>query len=256
MNTIGAMIRLAFKEITRKKDFYVVLILLAVILFYTAQIRIYDISSIVRYVREIALALIFFFSAGLMVSVSARQLPGEKNQRTLGVLMAKPVTRGQFVAGKFAAAFCAGGSAFLIFYSVFIGVSMTSTDPAGGIILFQTGYLYLLGLAVLAALSSSFSYFMTFGANVSASFIVYLTMMFYGEGLDLFAEHAGMIPKYFGKLLYYALPHFEFFDIRTRLIHDWPALPWSLIGILTAYAGVMCAFLLFAAWLKFRKQVI
>ncbi len=256
MGPIWAITRLGFKEITRKKDFYIVFILLVVILFYTAQIRIYDVTSIVRYMREIALALIFLFSAILTIPLAARQIASEKSQRTLGVLMAKPLTRGQLVAGKFLSAYLAGSLSFLCFYLVFFVTVLLSPNPVGFKILFQTGYLYLLSLGVLAAMVSCFSYFMSFGANLTSAFLVYFVMMFYGQKLDLFAEKAGFIPRLFGQGLYYLLPHFEFFDIRIRLIHEWGPLPWDLMIILSLYAILMSSLFLCLGWCRFRKQVI
>ena len=130
MKTVWPIVKLVFKEIFRKKDFYTAFILIIVILSYVSQIRVYNISHIVRYVREVGLALVFLFSVMLTLPLAARQFPNEQRERTLAVLLAKPVSRGAFVLGKFLGVFLAGAACFLVFYAVFAAVVMTRASVA------------------------------------------------------------------------------------------------------------------------------
>ena len=68
MRAAFAIAKLVIKEIFRKKDFYVALILTGVILFYAASLKFYNVSNVVRYLMEIGLALVFLFSAILTVA--------------------------------------------------------------------------------------------------------------------------------------------------------------------------------------------
>jgi hypothetical protein len=54
--------------------------------------------------------------------------------------------------------------------------------------------------------------------------------------------------------LYYALPHFELFDLRRRIIHDWgPVAPGIFVQILL-YGLLFIAIFLFLAWLGYRHK--
>ena len=242
------------KEIFRKKDFYVAFILILVILFYAAQIQFYNVGNIVRYLRELGLALIYLFAVLLIVPLSARQYPSEVQNRTLPVLMAKPISRSQFIVGKFFGSYLAGVVAFLIFYGLFLLVAFTKgkTTPLATTV--QTAYLFCLTLMILSAMASGLSYYLTLSANVAITMILYLLLNLYGAGLGAASDKLWGIFQYLGKGFYYLLPHFEFFDIRQRLIHDWNPISLDLVAFLTLYALLYTSLFLLIGWLKFKKE--
>lgn len=239
---IWSLSKLAVKEIFRKKDFYVALILIAAALIYASGIQFYDVQRVARYLTEIGLTLILFVSTFLTVSLAARQYPSEIQNRTCEVLMAKPIRRIEFILGKFFGSFLAGASALIIFYGVFIFIIRTKTDFFSVETAGETLYLFLLNLLVVSAMTSGFSYHLTPGANVTVSMLTYLLIDTYGPGLK-----GGF---------YQFLPHFEFFDLRQRFIHDWPPISLKLVGFLTLYAVICSTIFLMAGWFKFRKQCL
>lgn len=250
------MAKLVIKEIFRKKDFYVAFILIIVILLYSSSLQFYNTKNIVRYLMEIGLSLIFLFSVILTVSISARQVASEIQNRTCSVLLAKPISRFEFVLGKFLGSFFAGAACFTIFYAVFLLVVLQKGGGFSPIPAFQTFYLFLLSLLVLAAMAGSFSYYLTMAANVTTSIIIYLLVNTYGSGLKESAGHLLAGSRVLTDTLYYCLPHFEFFDLRQRFIHDWEPISAPLLLFLTVYAVIYVNFFLLLGWIKFRKQVI
>ncbi|MBI3251805.1 MAG: ABC transporter permease [Candidatus Omnitrophica bacterium] len=244
MKPVWALSKLVIKEIFRKKDFYVALILIGVILFYAAQLQFYNVKNIVRYLMEIGLWLVFSFSVILTVTLAARQFPSEIQNRTAAVLLSKPIRRGRFVIGKFLGSFLAGASAFLIFYVLFLAVASAKGGGLASGTAVQTAYLFLLNLMVVAAMASGFSYYLTVSANVSVTLILYLLMGAYGQTLKGRAWAA----------LYYCLPHFEFFDLRQRFIHEWGPISAGLVFFLTCYAAVYTAIFLLLGALKLQRH--
>jgi ABC-type transport system involved in multi-copper enzyme maturation permease subunit len=248
MNAVWALSKLAIKEILRKKDFYVALILITVILFYASELKFYDVGHVARYLMEMGLSLIFLFSVILTVSLAARQYPSEVQNRTGLVLLAKPLSRAEFIAGKFAGSFLAGAACFLVFYVLFLVIARNSADPRSGAVVFQTFYVFLLNLMVAAAMASGLSYYLTTSANISVSIITYLLVDSYGPGLK---EAFGA-----GRIFYYLLPHFEFFDLRQRFVHDWGPVSFKLLLFLSGYAFLYVILFLFLGWLGFRKKFL
>ncbi len=245
MSTVWALSKLVIKEIFRKKDFYVAFILIGVILFYAAQLKFYNTSHIARYLMEIGLALVYLFSVILTVSLAARQYPSELQNRTCHVLFAKPIRRIEFVAGKFLGCFLAGACCFTIFYVLFLAVVAAKAASLSSVLAAQTFYLFLLNLMVIAAMASAFSYTLTSSAGVASSILIYLLISVYGPDL-----------KRTVGILYYLLPHFEFFDLRQRFIHEWGPVSAGLLVFLTVYAAVYAVLFLLLGWLKLRRAYL
>lgn len=256
MRTIWALSKLVIKEIFRKKDFYVVLILTLVILLYAGQLQFYHVENIIRYLKEIGLALIFLSSVILTVSLAARQYPLEIHNRTFNVLMAKPVARYQFILGKFCGVSLAGITCLLIFLALFTLLTLTKSDSFSPILSIQMAYLFCLSLMVLSAMTIAFSFYLTYSANVALSLILYLLMSTYGATLKQSSTHLSWTFNYLGSACYYLLPHFEFFDLRQRFIHEWAPISLGLMGVVTVYAFVYTTFFILTGWTLFKKRFL
>src|SRR4051812_43658924 len=101
MNTVIALASVVLKELYRRKDFYVLFVLTAVITLIMGAVHFFNDSGIVRHVKEICLLLVWISGLVIALTTTARQIPPERESRTIFPLLAKPVTRGQFIAGKF-----------------------------------------------------------------------------------------------------------------------------------------------------------
>ena len=254
MTPVLTIARLVIKEIFRKKDFYVAFVLIGVILFYAQGMQFYNVKNISRYLMEIGLALLCLFSVILTTALAARQYPSEIQSRTGPLLLAKPITRSQFVVGKYLGSFFAGTCCFAVFYALFIGIVWTKAGQLSWPLAVQAACLFLLNLMVLSAMVRAFSYNMTVSANVTISLTLYILIHTQGAGLRESATHFAQPVRFLCEILYFAWPHFEFFDLRHRFIHNWPALPWNLVSLLTLYAFFYTALFLLWACASLRKR--
>lgn len=257
MSPVFVIARMVIQEIFRKKDFYVALILIAAILFYASQLNFYNAQKITSYLMELGLMLIFLFSVILTASLAARQYPAEIQNRTAYVLLAKPISRLQFILGKFLGSLLAGWAAFAVFYALFFAIICAKAGAlVSPVLAAQTFYLFLLCLMTVAAMTSAFSYKLTVSANVTLSLTLYILINTYGASLKKASEPLFILSRWLGSALYYFLPHFEFFDLRQRFIHEWPPLSAGLMGFLTLYALVYTAIFILISWLLLRKRAI
>ncbi|HTX20400.1 MAG TPA: ABC transporter permease subunit, partial [Candidatus Aquilonibacter sp.] len=101
MNEIFAVAGVVIKELYRRKDFYVLFILTVVICLIMASVNIYNDNEIIRYIKDLCLLLIWISSLVIAITTTARQIPAEREQRTLLPLLAKPLSRTQLILGKF-----------------------------------------------------------------------------------------------------------------------------------------------------------
>lgn len=254
MTPVWALSKMVIKEIFRKKDFYVALILLGVILFYASGLQFYNVGNIVRYLMEIGLMLIFIFSVILTASLAARQYPSEVESRTSHVLLAKPLSRAQFVVGKFLGCVLAGWSAFFLFFVLFLVIVWAKAGSFSVAAAAQSFYLFLLNLLVVAAMASALSYRMTVSATISVTLLSYIYINTYGPGLREAAGSFFWLNRLPALACYYLLPHFEFFDMRQRFIHEWPLLSARLLIFLSVYAFAYTALFLALGWLSLRRR--
>ena len=55
-------------------------------------------------------------------------------------------------------------------------------------------------------------------------------------------------------VIYYAIPHFEFYDLRDLIIHDWPLVKWGVVGFATLYGAAYTGLFLGLACFLFRRK--
>ena len=119
MNTIWALAGVVIKELYRRKDFYVLFVLTALITIATGMVNFFHDPKIVRYVKDICMLLIWVSALLIAIITTARQIPAERESRTIFPLLAKPVTRWQVILGKFLGCWLATGIALAVFYLFF-----------------------------------------------------------------------------------------------------------------------------------------
>ena len=181
MNTILALAGVVIKELYRRKDFYVLFVLTALITLVMGSVSFFNDTKIVRYVKEIALLLIWISALVIAIGTTARQIPAERENRTIFPLLAKPVTRGQVILGKFAGCWLACGLALIVFY-LFFGVVSGSREHHWPLLnFFQAFWLQWAMLGVVVALVLLGSVVFTApSSNATISFIVVLGILLAG----------------------------------------------------------------------------
>ena len=65
-----------------------------------------------RYLKDVCLLLIWISSLVIAITTTARQIPAERESRTIFPLLAKPVRRGELIVGKFLGCWLACGRFF------------------------------------------------------------------------------------------------------------------------------------------------
>ena len=256
MTNVFTVAGLLIKETFRKKDFYVTFVFTGLVLLFAARMSFYNVGNTYRYLLDIGLGLGVFFAALLATSLSARQYPSEIQNRTCHVLLSKPVSRVEFLVGKFLGSFAAGCVSLALFFAVILFSALSKTHEISMVSAGQCFYLFCLSLMVLTALSVFFSIFMTTAGNVSIVLALYFLISVYGFTIHQSALAASPIRRLILETLNFAIPHFGFFDARQRFIHGWPVISPQLMFFLTAYAFFYSALFLLFGWFLFRRKNI
>jgi ABC-type transport system involved in multi-copper enzyme maturation permease subunit len=257
MNTILAISGVVIKELYRRKDFYVLFVLTAIITLGLGSISFFNDPKIARYLKEIVLLLIWIAALVISITMTARQIPAERENRTIFPLLAKPVTRGQVIAGKFVGCWLASGLALGVFY-IFFGVISGTREHAWPILNYFQGFwlqwvmigivigLVLLGSVVFTAPSS----------NMTIMLVIVIGILLLGGHLNRVALQQAEPLRTIVYTLYFLIPHLEWYDVRDLIVYDRPLVPWVDCVLATLYAAVYIGLLLFGTWLVFRRKPV
>lgn len=255
MNNSFAVAGVVIKELYRRKDFYVLFILTAVITLAMGSFKLFNDDKIIRYIKEICLLLIWISTLVIAITTAARQLPAEKESRTIFPLLAKPITRGQLIFGKFLGCWFAGGMALLLFYLFFGVISGTREHQWPVLNYFQALSLHWVFLGIVVALVLLGSVvFSAVSANATVSFVVVTGLLFVARHLNKIAMPMPEPGRTVVGALYFAVPHLEFYDVRDLIIHNLPLIPWGMWAIAVIYGLAYATFFLVATWMVFRRK--
>jgi ABC-type transport system involved in multi-copper enzyme maturation permease subunit len=251
---IGALV---VKELFRRKDFYALFILTALITLILGSVNFFEEAHIVRYLKEICLFLIWTASLVIAITTTARQIPAERESRTIFPLLAKPVTRTHIVLGKFLGCWQACGITLLVFYGFFAVVSgIREHDwPIAEYAQAMTLHWFMLGVVIAMTLLGSLV-FAAPSSNNTITFIVVTGILLVGRHLHKFALQLHEPSQSIVSSIYFALPHLEFFDVRDLIVHNLGAIDWLVWAAALGYASVYAALFLVVACLVFRRKSV
>ena len=256
-NNVFAIAGVVIKEMCRRKDFYVLLALVVVITLLMASMNFFHEESIVRFLKEDCLLLIWLSSLVIAITTAARQIPAERESRTIFPLLAKPVGRGEFILGKFAGCWLACGLCLLVFYFFFAVMAASREHAWPPMALCQAIWLHWVCLGVVIAMVLFGSVVFTApSSNATIAFIVVAGILFAGGHLNTVALGMGGFRGTLLYAIYYLIPHLEWYDVRDYIVHDWGRIEWLAFGGATVYGFLYSALFLACAWLVFRRKMV
>lgn len=255
MTKIFAIAGVVIKELYRRKDFYVLFVLTALLTVAAGAANFFHDDKIVRYVKDVCLLLIWVCSLVIAIVTAARQIPAEREARTIFPLLAKPVSRGQVLVGKFLGCWLATGIALLVFYVFFAVIAGSRENQWPLLTYLQAAWMQWSLLAVVIAMVLLGSiYFAAPSSTSTISFIVVLAILFLGGHLNSLAMTQPQPMQTLLVFIYYLMPHLEWFYLSDFVVYNMQ-IP-SVIVVLEAslYAAAWTAIFLFLAWLGFRHK--
>ena len=255
MRTVLAIADITIKEMYRRKDAYVLFFMTALITLATGSVSFFHDDQIVNYIKDICLLLIWLSALIIGLTTAARQIPAEKESRTIFPLLAKPVSRMQLILGKFFGSWFAVGIALSVFY-LFFGTVIGAKEHTLNLPAFIQGILLhweMMAVVIAAALLGSILLSAP-SATITIGMVASLCLIFVGGHLNTIALHQGQPVQDILYAAYFLLPHLEWFDLRDRLVYNWPLVAWTDCLLVSIYAAVYTALILILTWLRFRKQ--
>jgi ABC-type transport system involved in multi-copper enzyme maturation permease subunit len=257
MRTVSALAGVVVKELYRRKDFYVLFVLTALMTVIMGSMNFFHEKSIAGYLKEGCLWLIWISGLVIAIVTTARQIPAERENRTIFPLLAKPVTRNQVVLGKFSGCWMASGIALVIFYLFFTIVAGTRENQWPVVNYLQALWLQWMMLAIVIALALFGSIvFAAPSSNSTICFVVVLGILLVGGHLNQIALRQPEPLRTIVYALYFLIPHLEWYDVRQLVFFEQGLVPWFYCALATLYAAVYAGMLLLATWIVFRRKAL
>jgi ABC-type transport system involved in multi-copper enzyme maturation permease subunit len=241
----------AFRESVRERvlynlAFFAVIMTLSGILLNELSIR-----QDTKIIKDLGLLAMEVFGTLIALFVGVGLVSKEIERRSLYPLLAKPVTREEFLVGKFL------GLGFTLLVNTAImtlGLYVTLYVTAQEIDLQLLAAIYpiFLGLLVVVSLALFFST-VTSSALASVCTFSLVALGRYADVIRNMQEVMPGVPGWLTRFLYYALPNFRNFDLKNRVVYN-DSVTWPDLGWVTAYALAYVSAALLLAVLAFRKR--
>jgi len=206
-------------------------------------------------VKSFGLTGIYFFNAIIALFLGTTSFFKDIDRKVVYFVLSKPVSRAQFLLGKFF-----GLCLVLVITTLVLAVAYL------GVVAYAGGGFDALGLLAIAmqflemALFIAFAIFVsTFSSSLLS--IVYTSAVFFlGHIVSSLISDAQFIKlsgiQYFlVEVLYYVFPNLEKFDIRNLAVHQ-VAMPFLSFAVAVAYAVAYIMFLLgVSVWIFNKKEI-
>ncbi|MCK4835039.1 MAG: ABC transporter permease subunit [Candidatus Aminicenantes bacterium] len=241
-----------FKEAVRNKIYYLLIAFGIVFAFSSRLVSLLTLGDQVRVLKNVGLASINFFSVLIAIFTGINLIYKEIDKKTILNIMSKPISRRDFILGKFLGLSYTLLVALVSMATVFLLFLLISTGDIDWNILVYFCLLYF-ELLIIISISLVFSSFST--PILSSIFTINLYLI--GHVLWTFNEFKTRLVEPITRiiiyLIYYILPNLEKFNLRDQIVSNEKINPMIVLTSIL-YALVYIAAMLTLAILIFNKR--
>jgi len=243
-----------FRETVRDRIFYIVGIFGLILIGSSAVLSPLTIGAQGKIVADVGLSSMSLFGLLVVLLVGSSMLRKELEKRTLTTILTKPITRGQYLCGKFCGLTVTLLCMLLVMSLVFLVIMLVCRVTPHPRFL-AAFYLTFLELTLINAAVVLFSTFVS--PTLAAVFTLCLFVIGHlSESVMNFGLVMGSAwQAQISKIVYYLIPNLEVFNIRGAVVHGQPV-AFSHLILATLYCLVyVLLFMLLASVIFARKEL-
>ena len=241
-----------FKEAVRDRILYSIVFFALLILALSTVMDVVTIGQRSKIIKDMGLASISIFGALIAIFVGIGLVYKEIDKRTIFTIVSKPVTRYQFILGKYFGLVLTILVEVLAMGTIFFALVYYTSgqiDPK----LFAALGLTFLELMVICAVAIFFSSFSTPILSGMFTLGIYVIGHMTRDLYEFSANFEGTSLEVIFKSLYYVFPNLDNFNIRAQAVHGLYIDPkYFLYSVL--YGFLYIALLLFVSSIIFTKR--
>ena len=250
--TIGAIALNTYREVKRDRVLYLLLFFALALMALSQALGWISIEEDVKLVTDLSLAAVSIFALLITIFLGANLIYKEIDKRTLYTILAKDVSRAEFVVGKFLGLLGTFTVCLLLMGAAFyvnLTISGGTVNPTMG----AAVYALLLELTVI----TSFSIFFALLTSPILSAICTLAFYLVGHSTETLRSFTAVPGREalrpFADALYYVLPNLDNFNLRYEASYAIPIEATRLLAM-TVYAALVAAVFLGAAIVVFNRK--
>jgi ABC-type transport system involved in multi-copper enzyme maturation permease subunit len=254
VRNVGYIALNTYRETVRDKVLYNLVLFALIMISSSYVLGKISVYQEIKIIKDLGLASISIFGMVIAIFIGIGLVSKEMDKRTLYSILPKPISRVQFLLGKY----------FGLCLTLLVNVTVMTAglylilflmDEPLDLALLKAVYLIYLKLAVLVGVAILFS---TFTSSTLAGLFTGFTFVAGSFSADLknfeSIVDSSFLPQV-TRALYYLLPNFGNFDIKARVVAGQPV-PFDQIAWTSGYALVYVAFLLVgSAWIFQRRNL-
>lgn len=255
MTAVLTIAGIVWLNMLRRKDIYILLILMGVGLMGLVSLDILGLGGTTTYVKDVGLLFTWIFAWVISVIASTREIPGEEERRTVFTMLSKPISRFQYVGGKWLGTWLVSSAAAIAFYGLVVGLTMLRRGSFDAATLAQALFLHIILLGVICSIGIAFSTRMNHDAAATMTFVVTTVSFLVVPRIPEFMVKEVGLKSGLLMFAYNLFPHFEVFDLRRRIVHGYGPVSAQPILSIAIYGTALIALFLFAGWMAYRSKM-
>ena len=241
-----------FRETIRDRIFYIVAVFGLILVGSSALLSPLTLGAQGKIVTDVGLGAMTLLGLLVVVLVGSNMLRKELDKHTITTILTKPITRRQYLLGKFGGLTMTLASMLLLMSLLFVVVMLISQVTLHPRFL-AAFYLTFLELTLINAAVLLFSTFVS--PALAAVFTLCLFVVGHlSESIMAFGQvMGGRLHATIAKSVYYVVPNLEVFNIRGSVVHGDP-ISVGHICLATLYGITYSALLLVLAGVIFARK--
>jgi len=243
-----------FQESLRKKTFYILLVVALVVIGASRFFSFLAAEDEIKMIKDVSFSTIEFFGALIAIFTALAAVSGEIEKRTIYPLLSKPITRSNFIIGKFI-----GQSLIIllnvVLMSIFFIVLLFIKKSPPNIETFKTIFLIFIELVLIGSITLAVATFATDAFNLIFSFFLYIVGHLISYGKSLLERVENMVLKGLGEMLYTVIPNYENFNIKDKVVVG-VNVSWQYVGQTVLYGIIYIAIAVLIGVYFFNKREV
>jgi Cu-processing system permease protein len=254
MRKILIISKMTLLENSRKQIFHVLCLVILAIIAGSTLLSLLTEGAKLKIIKDLAMTTILFGGAVLSVALAASSIPNDIESRTIYPLFARPITRSQYVIGKYLGTISTVGLGLLAMSFVFLVLIVSYEGKFDPYLLPAMLFTYL-QVCIIAAFTTTLSMFFSPAITSAMSFMIYLFGSIKMGYLDGLINKSVAVSKTVIGFIAHLLPNLESFNFKNALVHH-DSVPISYLVQVFVYGIVYIVFSLCIGAAAFSKKEV
>jgi hypothetical protein len=254
MSAIYTLARLTLRTYLQEKILLVVLVFGALLMVCSYVLSPLAVGAQQKIVVDVGLSAVSIFAVVLIVLLGAGSFQLEKERGILRSLLAKPISRVDFILGKYLgtlAVACIVIALMAVLHMLVVALCGGTITPT----MLWAVYMTMLEAGLVTAILTLFA---CFTSPVIGSFFTVACVVaghFSADLLEFARRFSGGVPHALVKGIYFLLPNLGLMSLRSEAVHGL-AIPQGMLLAVTLYALAYTGAILYTATVIFRAREV